>query len=216
MGSGVENIFSTCGSFAALMEDGSVITWGYEPRGGDCSKVKDELAASPDDQVKRKIGALRLDDYDYDTFKELKKEKIFRAGLVQEVLDGYNFNAAKNGECQDRKTRRKAIDAVDKLIKKGAEVIIADCGFFFIFQDFLENYVDKDFRSRVCLSAISVAIDEKKANYLIVTSGGKPLHDRENQIELEKKHKIYACEEKHNDGPNDFTDLLRSGRRVTE
>ncbi len=41
--SGVKTIFSTIYAFAALKEDGSVVTWGSSEDGGDSSKVSKEL-----------------------------------------------------------------------------------------------------------------------------------------------------------------------------
>tara|TARA_X000000950_G_scaffold212164_1_gene255213 strand:- start:61 stop:1014 length:954 start_codon:yes stop_codon:yes gene_type:complete len=41
--SGVSKIFSTGHAFAALKNDGSVVTWGYDERGGDSSSVSDQL-----------------------------------------------------------------------------------------------------------------------------------------------------------------------------
>ena len=41
----VTQVFSTVRAFAALREDGSVVTWGAAPRGGDSSSVADELDA---------------------------------------------------------------------------------------------------------------------------------------------------------------------------
>ena len=41
--SGVEQIFSTRYSYAALKEDGSVVTWGLSKTGGDSSAVQDRL-----------------------------------------------------------------------------------------------------------------------------------------------------------------------------
>jgi len=42
--SGVTDIFSTAGAFAALKADGSVVTWGPDKYGGDSTKVADGLA----------------------------------------------------------------------------------------------------------------------------------------------------------------------------
>jgi len=39
----VETIYSTESAFAALKENGSVVTWGEGGSGGDSSKVQDEL-----------------------------------------------------------------------------------------------------------------------------------------------------------------------------
>ena len=41
--SGVEKIFSTRYSYAALKDDGSVVTWGLSKTGGDSSSVQDQL-----------------------------------------------------------------------------------------------------------------------------------------------------------------------------
>ena len=42
---GIVEIASTWHAFAAIKEDGAVITWGYEPSGGDSSAVSDQLQA---------------------------------------------------------------------------------------------------------------------------------------------------------------------------
>ena len=41
--SGVSKIFSTNNAFAALKNDGSIVTWGYDERGGDSSSVANQL-----------------------------------------------------------------------------------------------------------------------------------------------------------------------------
>ena len=40
---GVQQIQATDGAFAAVLEDGSVVTWGHEGSGGDSSAVRDQL-----------------------------------------------------------------------------------------------------------------------------------------------------------------------------
>jgi hypothetical protein len=40
---GVDTIYSTARAFAAKMQDGSVVTWGDDVWGGDCSRVQAEL-----------------------------------------------------------------------------------------------------------------------------------------------------------------------------
>jgi hypothetical protein len=40
----VRCIYSTSGAFAALKEDGTVVTWGHPDCGGDCHEVQDQLA----------------------------------------------------------------------------------------------------------------------------------------------------------------------------
>jgi len=39
----VQQIHATTAAFAAILEDGSVVTWGREDRGGDSSAVGDQL-----------------------------------------------------------------------------------------------------------------------------------------------------------------------------
>jgi len=39
----VKSIYATAAAFAALKEDGTVVTWGSDARGGDSSSVKDQL-----------------------------------------------------------------------------------------------------------------------------------------------------------------------------
>ena len=41
---GVDNIVGNSVAFAAVKEDGSVVTWGSADRGGNSDKVKSELA----------------------------------------------------------------------------------------------------------------------------------------------------------------------------
>ena len=40
---GVQQIQATDDAFAAILEDGSVVTWGHEHAGGDSSAVQDQL-----------------------------------------------------------------------------------------------------------------------------------------------------------------------------
>jgi alpha-tubulin suppressor-like RCC1 family protein len=39
----VEQIQATSDAFAAILADGSVVTWGNPDNGGDCSAVQDQL-----------------------------------------------------------------------------------------------------------------------------------------------------------------------------
>ena len=41
----MKEIFSTSAAFAALKEDGSVVTWGVSGYGGDSTKVTDDLSS---------------------------------------------------------------------------------------------------------------------------------------------------------------------------
>ena len=43
LSSGVVEIYSNAGAFAALKSDGSVVTWGAPSSGGDSSHVSSEL-----------------------------------------------------------------------------------------------------------------------------------------------------------------------------
>ena len=45
LSSGVVNIFSTIVAFAALKEDGSVVTWGDDDSGGDSESVATQLSS---------------------------------------------------------------------------------------------------------------------------------------------------------------------------
>ena len=40
---GVQQIQASCGAFAAILSDGSVVTWGNEGFGGDSRAVQDQL-----------------------------------------------------------------------------------------------------------------------------------------------------------------------------
>ena len=40
---GVQQIQATSRGFAAILEDGSVVTWGHADYGGDSSAVRDQL-----------------------------------------------------------------------------------------------------------------------------------------------------------------------------
>ena len=39
----VQQIQATCRAFAAIVADGSIVTWGNASSGADCSKVLDEI-----------------------------------------------------------------------------------------------------------------------------------------------------------------------------
>ena len=51
LSSGVSQIFSSESGFAALKEDGSVVTWGHASRGGDSSSVADLLTSGVNEIV---------------------------------------------------------------------------------------------------------------------------------------------------------------------
>ena len=53
----MQQIQASSGAFAAILEDGSVVTWGHEDRGGDSSAVRDELRAVQQIQAARLGGA---------------------------------------------------------------------------------------------------------------------------------------------------------------
>jgi len=61
--SGVQNIFSTYGAFAALKVDGSVITWGNPARGGNSKKVSENLQSDVQNifSTKHAFAALKVD-----------------------------------------------------------------------------------------------------------------------------------------------------------
>ena len=43
--SGVMDVYSTAAAFAALKDDGSVVTWGGSSYGGNSSSVSDDLSS---------------------------------------------------------------------------------------------------------------------------------------------------------------------------
>eukprot|EP00434_Breviolum_minutum_P034085 symbB.v1.2.030163.t1/scaffold3356.1/size58521/4 len=59
---GVQQIQSTYGAFAAILEDGSVVTWGDAHFGGDSSEVRDELRRVQQIQATQNAFAAILED----------------------------------------------------------------------------------------------------------------------------------------------------------
>ena len=44
----LQQIQASCGAFAAVLDDGSVVTWGHADWGGDSSAVQGELMNTAD------------------------------------------------------------------------------------------------------------------------------------------------------------------------
>ena len=59
---GVEQIQATDGAFAAILADGSVVTWGHEDFGGDSSAVQDQLKGVEQIQATSEVFAAILAD----------------------------------------------------------------------------------------------------------------------------------------------------------
>ena len=61
----MQHIFSSYYAFAALKDNGSVVTWGYRDWGGDSNKVKDQLAGNVRDIFSTERAFAALNDNGY-------------------------------------------------------------------------------------------------------------------------------------------------------
>ena len=59
---GVKQVQATSSAFAAILEDGSVVTWGYPRSGGHSSSVQDQLRSVQRVQATREAFAAILED----------------------------------------------------------------------------------------------------------------------------------------------------------
>ena len=68
---GVQQIQACCGAFAAILGDGSVVTWGDAKLGGDSSSVQDQLKNVQQIQASDEGFAAILDDGSVVTWGQL-------------------------------------------------------------------------------------------------------------------------------------------------